>query len=134
MPSIGQIEGLDLKSATKLRKAGVRTTEGLLKVAATKRQRLELAERAAVDADALLGWVQRADLMRIKGIGGEYADLLDAVGVSTIRALRRRNPLALTAAIAEINDRKRIVRRLPTDTMVVQWVALAKETEPLVGG
>jgi predicted flap endonuclease-1-like 5' DNA nuclease len=134
MPSIGQIEGLDSKSATKLRKAGIRTTEGLLKVAASKRQRSELADLAGVDAEALLGWVQRADLMRIKGIGGEYAELLDAVGVSTIRALRRRNPGALAAAISEINDRKRIVRRLPTDSMVVQWVALAKDTEPIVGG
>jgi predicted flap endonuclease-1-like 5' DNA nuclease len=134
MPSIGQIEGLDPKSATRLRKAGVRTTEGLLRVAASKRQRTELAERAGVEADRLLGWVQRADLMRIKGIGGEYADLLDAAGVSTIRALRRRSPTALAAAMAELNERRRIVRRLPTDAMVVQWVALAKEIEPLVKG
>lgn len=132
MPSIGQIEGLDPKSATKLRKAGVRTTEGLLKAAAAKRQRTDLAERAGVEIDRLFVWVQRADLMRIKGIGGEYADLLDAAGVATIRALRRRNPATLLAAMAELNDRKRVVRRMPTQSMVEQWVEMAKDTEPLV--
>ena len=132
MPSIGQIEGLDTKSATRLRKAGVRTTEGLLKEAATKRGRSALADRAAVDVDQLLVWVQRADMMRIKGIGGEYAELLDAAGVATIRALRRRNPSTLLDAMSELNERRRIVRRMPTGSMVSQWIEAARDTEPLV--
>lgn len=132
MPSIGQIEGLDPKSATRLRKAGVRTTEGLLKEAAGRRGRSDLAERANLDPDHLLGWCQHADMMRIKGIGGEYAELLDAAGVTTIRSLARRNPSTLLQAMAELNERKRIVRRMPTASMVGQWIELAKQTDPLV--
>ena len=126
MATIGDVEGIDPKSATRLRKAGVRTTEGLLKVASTSKGRKDLAEKTGIAASKLLGWVNRADLMRIKGVGAEYADLLETAGCDTVKELRRRNPSNLTASMVEINDRKRLVRRLPTEAMVIAWVEQAK--------
>lgn len=132
MGSIGEMRGIHPKEATRLRKAGVRTTESLLRHASTKRGRNSLAKVADLDPDKLLDWVNRADLMRIKGVGAEYADLLKTVGVDNVKALRRRNPRSLLSAMVEVNDDQRMVRRLPTESMVASWVELAAETEPAV--
>lgn len=132
MPSIDEIEAVDPTIARKLRKAGVKTTEGLLRRAATRDDRAMLSEATGFDPEQLLAWVNCADLMRIRGIGSEYAELLSRAGVDTIRELRRRNGKALTARMVEVNDRVRLVRRLPTEAMVVGWIAHAKELDPLV--
>ena len=132
MATIGDVEGIDPKSATRLRKAGVRTTEGLLRVAATAKGRRELASATGLETSRLLAWVNRADLMRIKGIGSEYADLLETTGCDTVKELRRRNASNLTAAMVEINEKKRLVRRLPTEAMVHAWVEQAKTIDPAV--
>jgi predicted flap endonuclease-1-like 5' DNA nuclease len=132
MGSIGELRGIHPKEATRLRKAGVRTTESLLRHASTKRGRTALARATELEAEKLLDWVNRADLMRIKGVGAEYADLLKMVGVDTVRALRRRNPKSLLAAMVDLNDEKRLVRRLPTEAMVASWVELAAEVDPAV--
>jgi predicted flap endonuclease-1-like 5' DNA nuclease len=132
MASIAAIESMDQRDATKLRKAGVRTTDALLKTAATRTGRRRLAREASLSESEILSWVNRADLMRIKGIGSEYADLMEAAGVDTIRELRRRNPDRLLTAMTEINVRRRLIRRLPTKGMVAGWIEAAKGIEPLV--
>lgn len=132
MASIGELASIPLADARNLRKSGVRTTEGLLKEAATKKGRIALAEAIGVTPDQVLLWVRRADMMRIKGVGAEYAELLSAAGVESIRALRRRNPGALTAQIYELNGAKGLVSRLPTEGMVASWIESAANIEPLV--
>lgn len=132
MASIDAIEGIGHKYATKLRKARVRTTEALLKHGATKRGRKQLANKTGLPERQILEWVNRADLMRIKGVGEEYSDLLEASGVDTIKELRRRNAANLLTTMVEINKNKNLVRRLPTETMVQRWVDSAKELAPLV--
>ncbi len=132
MATIDTIEGLGHKQATLLRKARVRTTESLLKNAATRRDRRELSARTSLSEQSILEWVKRADLMRVKGVGEEYSDLLEAVGVDTIKELRRRNSRNLLSAMIEVNHMKNFVRRLPTETMVERWVEYAKTLEPIV--
>ena len=132
MASISAIESMDQRDATKLRKAGVRTTDALLKTATTRTGRRRLAREASLNESDILSWVNRADLMRINGVGSEYADLMEAAGVDTIRELRRRNPDRLLAAMTDLNVRKRLIRRLPTNGMVAGWIEAAKDIEPLV--
>ena len=132
MATIDYIEGIGPKFARQLRKSGVRTTEALLKRGATRKGRRELAEKASLTEKQILEWVNRADLMRVKGIGSEYSDLLEAAGVDTVKELRRRNSEALTVKMTQINEQKRLVRRLPTVAMVTQWVDHAKTLEPKV--
>jgi len=132
MASIAAIDSMNQRDATKLRKAGVRTTDALLKTAATRTGRRRLAKEASLSESEILSWVNRADLMRIKGIGSEYADLMEAAGVDTIRELRRRNPDRLLIAMTEMNARRRLIRRLPTTGMVAGWIESAKVVEPLV--
>ena len=132
MASIDTIEGLGHRQATKLRKARVRTTEALLKRGATRKGRRSLAEEVAISEKLILEWVNRADLMRVKGVGEEYSDLLEAAGVDTIKELRRRNPQNLLSAMVDINAKKKLVRRLPTVSMVSRWVEHAGALEPIV--
>ena len=132
MASIDTIEGIGVKNATKLRKARIRTTEALLKQGSTRKGRRELAEKVGLSEKLILEWVNRADLMRVRGIGEEYSDLLEAAGVDTVKELRRRNPASLLARMVETNERRHLVRRLPTESMVERWVAHAKELSEAV--
>jgi predicted flap endonuclease-1-like 5' DNA nuclease len=130
--SIDTIEGIGVKYATKLRKARVRTTEALLKRGATRKGRNELAEATGFSSHQILEWVNRADLMRVKGVGEEYSDLLEAAGVDTVKELRNRNAANLLSKMVEVNQKQRLVRRLPTQSMVDRWVAHAKDLAPVV--
>lgn len=132
MASIADVGGIDGKEATRLRKAGIRTAEALLKHASTRRGRVELAGRTGFTPAELLAWVHRADLMRVQGVGSEYAMLLEAVGVGSLAELCRRQPGSLLADMAEVNTLKHIVRRLPSMPMVEEWVAAANRLESLV--
>jgi len=132
VPSIDAVEGIGQRSATKLRKNGIRTTEALLKRAGDRKGRRALAGLTGFTEKQLLEWVNRSDLMRCKGIGGEYSDLLEAAGVDTIKELRRRNPTSLTNTMVELNEKKKLVRRLPTESMVSRWIEFAKTLEPSV--
>ena len=132
MASIDAIEGIGHKYATRLRKARIRTTEALLKRGATRSLRKQLAEATGFTTHQILEWVNRADLFRVKGIGEEYSDLLESAGVDTVKELRTRNAANLTAKMIEVNKKKRLVRRLPTETMVAGWIAAAKELDPVV--
>ncbi|NNC41242.1 MAG: DUF4332 domain-containing protein [Acidimicrobiia bacterium] len=132
MPSIDAVEGIGQRTATKLRKNGIRTTDALLRRAGDRKGRRKLAAETGFTEKQLLEWVNRSDLMRCKGIGGEYSDLLESAGVDTIKELRRRNAASLTNKMVEINEKKKLVRRLPTESMVSRWIESAKGLEPSV--
>ncbi len=138
MASIEAIEGIGPAYAKKLRAAGVRSCEALLERGAAKKGRDELAAATGFSAGTILEWVNRADLMRVKGVGSEYSDLLEAAGVDTVKELRNRNAANLTTKMVEVNDaamkksNRSIVRRVPAQSMVERWVAHAKKLPPMV--
>lgn len=132
MASIEQISGIGPVYGEKLRAAGIRTTEALLRAGATPQGRQELAEKIGVSTDTILKWVNRADLMRITGIGEQYSDLLEMAGVDTVVELARRNPENLYQRLVEVNAEKRLVRRMPTPAMIANWVEQAKHLERAV--
>lgn len=129
MATITTIEGIGEKYAEPLRDAGIRTTESLLKAGATRKGRKDLAKQTAISEKLILKWTNRADLFRVKGIGEEYADLLEASGVDTVPELAQRKPENLHAKMAEVNAKKNLVRRLPPLTAVEGWVAAAKKLD-----
>lgn len=132
MASISAIRAIGHRQATTLRKSRVRTTEALLQQASTRRDRSELSERTGIPTADLLRWAHQADLMRINGIGSEYADLLAAAGVDTVKSLRRRNAANLMAMMTQVNAKRRAVQRLPTVEMVQGWIDEAAALEPIV--
>jgi len=130
MARIDQVAGISHKDATKLRKAGVRTSMGLIEAAADRKGRVDLAASTGIDQKDIQQWVSHSDLLRVKGVGAEYAELLVAAGVDTLRDLRRRNPTALLAKIIGLNGNVRVVQRLPTESMVEVWIEVAKDLDP----
>jgi predicted flap endonuclease-1-like 5' DNA nuclease len=132
MASIAAIRAMGHRDATKLRKARVRTTDALLQHASTRPGRAELSSRTGIATADLLAWAHQADLMRINGIGSEYADLLAAAGVDTLKALRRRNAANLMALMTQVNAKRRAVQRLPTVDMVQGWIDAATSLDAIV--
>lgn len=132
MARIDQVAGIDHRQATRLRKAGVRTSSRLIEEAATRRGRTELGKSTGLSPRDLQSWVHHADLLRVRGVGAEYAELLVAAGVDTLRDLRRRNPTALLAKIIGLNGSRRVVERLPTEGMVEGWIDSAGRLEPSI--
>ena len=126
MTKIADVEGIGPAYAAKLEGADVKTTENLLEVGATSKGRKGLAAKTGIDESLILKWVNRADLSRIKGVGSEYADLLELAGVDTVVELSNRKPENLVARMAEINESKKLVRKMPALNQVEDWVNQAK--------
>jgi predicted flap endonuclease-1-like 5' DNA nuclease len=130
--AIEEIEGIGAAYAEKLAAAGVTTTEDLLEKGCTKAGRQSLAEQTELSEKLILKWVNMADLCRIKGVGGEYAELLECAGVDTVKELRTRNAENLAAKVVEVNEEKKLVRQVPPASAVADWVEQAGALPPKV--
>ena len=126
MTSVLKIEGIGETYAKTLKENGIATIEKLLKVGATPKGRDEIAEKTGISGKLILEWVNLADLFRINGVGEEYSDLLEEAGVDTVPELAQRNPQNLFKKLQEVNAEKKLVRQLPTEDAVVDWVNQAK--------
>jgi predicted flap endonuclease-1-like 5' DNA nuclease len=125
------IEGIGPVYAEKLKSAGAETTKDLLKLAKTPADRKKLAEASGISEVLILKWANHADLMRIKGIGGEFAELLERVGVDTVKELKNRNAENLHEAVQKFDlTTSPIVRRKPSKASIQAWVRQAKRLKP----
>lgn len=125
MSKLTEIEGIGETNAAKLGDAGITTVESLLEKGASATGRKALAEASGISKKQILRWVNMADLFRIKGIGEEYADLLEAAGVDTVPELAQRNGANLNAKMKEVNEAKNLVRALPSEGQVQDWIKQA---------
>jgi predicted flap endonuclease-1-like 5' DNA nuclease len=132
MAKLEIIEGIGPVYAEKLRAAGIRSVNALLRAGATPEGRRDLEEKAGIGHEYILDWVNRADLMRIRGVGEEYSDLLEWAGVDTVPELAQRSADNLYKKILEVNEEKELVRRPPTRDMVARWIEQAKTLERAV--
>jgi predicted flap endonuclease-1-like 5' DNA nuclease len=132
MTKISDIEGIGSANAQKLSDIGISTTEALLKQGASKKGRKEIADKSSISEKLILKWVNRADLARIKGIGEEYADLLEVAGVDTVPELAQRNAENLYNKMVEVNAEKKMVRQVPAKSKVEDWVKQAKGLDRVV--
>lgn len=130
--NIQAIEGIGPKYAQVLKGAGIASTAQLLDQGSQPQGRRELAERLDISEKLILEWVNMSDLFRIKGVGGQYAELLEAAGVDTVKELRNRNAENLAAKMRELNDARRLVRQVPNLERVENWIEQAKQLEPAV--
>lgn len=124
---ITDIEGIDGEAAAILKSAGIRSTGRLLESARSVKGRKLLAAKTGFDEKSLLCWANVADRMRVKGISREYAELLQAAGVDTVKELKYRNPANLARAMADANKKRKLVRFLPSEKVVARWIDHAKK-------
>lgn len=130
--SITELDSLQPGIANKLRSFGIRTTSKLLEAAKDPKGRKSLAERTGLSPQCLLRVANFADKMRIKGIGEEYAELLEAAGVDTVRELKHRNPAKLAKRMADVNKRIKLVHALPSENVVLRWIDAAKKLSIMI--
>ena len=129
---IADVEGIGPAFAAKLEKAGVKTTDDLLEKGAKPKGRDELEKATGISHGKILEWVNHVDLYRLDGVGSEYSDLLEAAGVDSPVELAHRVPANLAAKLAEVNEAKKLVRRVPTEAVVAGWIAQAKSMPKVV--
>lgn len=127
MTKLSEIEGLDESMEQKLKSAGISSEEELVAASATSKDRAELSKKIDVDEKIILKWANRADLARIKGIGTEFADLLEAAGVDTVPELAQRKAENLFIKLTEVNTEYKFVKKMPTEKQLEDWIAQAKE-------
>lgn len=132
MASLVDIEGIGAAYADKLGAQGIKTTGDLLKAGGTPKGRKDLEAATGISGALILKWVNKADLFRVKGIGTQYSDLLEGAGVDTVVELGQRRADNLTAKMAEVNAQKSLVRQLPTEKQVADWIAGAKALDRAV--
>lgn len=129
---IEEIEGIGSAYAAKLNEADVFTTDDLLREAATKHGRASLAEATGISEKLILKWANHADLFRIKGIAGQFAELLEASGVDTVKELRHRVAANLHAKLVEVNEARNLCNRVPAESEIQRMIDQAKELEPAI--
>ena len=126
------IQGIGEVYAAKLIAVGIETVPQLLEKGKTPKGRKELEESTGIRHDLILTWVNHADLFRVKGIGPQFSELLEAGGVDTVKELRNRNAVNLEKTLLEVNEKEHRVRRVPTAKELQKMIDQAKVLEPVV--
>jgi len=124
---IAELEKIAPGVAATLKAIGIRTTGRLLEAAKDPKGRKALSAKTGIDEKCILRWANMADRMRIKGVGEDYAELLEAAGVDTVKELTYRNPGKLAKAMVDANTKRKLVRLLPSERTVVRWIEHAKK-------
>jgi predicted flap endonuclease-1-like 5' DNA nuclease len=123
---VSEIKGLEPQAATKLQQMQIHTVDDLVKRTQTPQQRTELATRLGVVPSHLTDWVNRANLMRLKGVGTEMANLLEDCGVDSVKELQHRKADALATKLKDTNDTKHITHHSPSQDQVREWIEEAR--------
>ena len=126
MAKLADIEGIGEVYSKKLEEIGIDSIEKLLEAGSERKGRKEIAEKTGISDKLILDWINRADLARVKGISTQYADLLEIAGVDTVPELALRNPENLYKKMIEINEEKKLVRKVPALSQVEDWIKQAK--------
>jgi len=132
MSNLMNIEGIGPLYAQKLRTAGIVSTQNLLKMGASAKGRKEISDKSGISEKQILEWVNHTDLFRVKGVAGQYADLLESAGVDTVPELANRKAENLLQKMMETNRQKHLVRKLPSISQVQEWIRQAKRLPRVV--
>lgn len=126
MTQLIEIEGIGAVYSQKLQDAGIRSVEDFLNQGYSPAGRKAIAEKTGISDRLLLEWLNHCDLFRIKGVGEEYADLLEAAGVDTVPELAQRNAANLYARLVDVQAAKKLVRKMPVESQIADWIEQAK--------
>lgn len=132
MSNLSDLDRIDSHYAKKLEACGISSQETLLQLGGTSAGRKNLARETGISNNLLEMWVNRADLARVHGVGREYVTLLECAGVGTLHALAQQNGTNLHAKLIELNSRRQLVRTLPSESVVIRWIARAKGMDSAV--
>lgn len=125
--SMSDLKGLSSEAKTKLELEGIKNTQQFLEHTRTPQQRTELAHKVGTTAVAIKELANRADLMRLPGVGGDFSNMLEEAGVNSCKELQHRVPEKLYATLEALHINKKIGHRTPAVAQVTEWIAEAKK-------
>ena len=129
---IEDIEGIGPVYGEKLSAADIKGTEDFLSRCCDPKGRKDVAEKTGISSKLILTWTNMADMMRVKGVGPEFAELLEAAGVDTVKELRHRRADNLAAKMKEVKEEKKITRAVPAESQIAEWIEQAKALDARV--
>ncbi len=129
---IEEVEGIGPVYAEKLVAAGVKTDADLLAKAGSAKGRAELSAKTGIGSSLVLKWTNHVDLMRIDGVGPQFAELLEATGVDTVKELAQRNAANLAVKMSEVNKQKRLAGTAPSESQVADWIRQAEKLPAMI--
>ena len=130
--NIDEIEGIGPAYAEKLATAEITTTDHLLEQCCSAAGRKAIGSATGVGESLLLKWANMADMMRVNGVARQYAELLEASGVDTVKELRTRRSDNLAAKMAETNESKNLCKSVPSADTIQGWIDQAQSLEPRI--
>ncbi len=132
MTRLRGIEGIGEEHAGRLKEAGIQSVQALLDKGSSPEGRNELAKTSGIAEAQLLRWLSHADLFRIRGIGEEYADLLQLAGIDTVPELAQRSAENLHRMLIDANEKTPLVRQLPSVNQVKSWIDQARQLPRII--
>jgi predicted flap endonuclease-1-like 5' DNA nuclease len=130
--AIESIEGIGAGFGKRLRADGIDTTEKLLALCATDDGVAQVCKCVDLDEGTVRNWGTMADLMRIKGLGGQWAELMWRAGVKNVQDLAAQEVEPLRARFREVNEAENRVAELPGESRVTKFIEQAKILDPLL--
>jgi len=122
-----EIQGVGKVYAEKLNAAGITTDADLLKKCSKPAGRKAVAEATGISPKRVLKWANHCDLYRINGVGPQFAELLEAAGVDTVKELKHRSAANLQKKLEEVNAVKNLTNRVPAEKEIQKMIDQAKE-------
>lgn len=132
MTKLIEFKSIDHKTASLLGKMGIDSAEMLLEHGRSPQGRIQLARQMLISSRRILNWVQLADLMRVNGVGCDYAELLYQVGIKTVKELAASEAAPLRVQLDRANRQRHIVRRVPAVSRIAGWIERAQQLNALV--
>ena len=126
---IEEIEGIGPAYGQKLNNQQITTTDELLEKGSTKKGRQQIADATGISESLILTWVNHSDLFRVKGIAGQFSELLEAAGVDTVNEFATRNAENLETKLKETNEKSNLSGRVPSLDKLKEMIAHAKTLE-----
>ena len=100
-PRLQDAYWIELQYRMELPKVGINTLDDLLLKTKEKKEKDELALRLLVPKEILVQWVEKAQLVQLKGLGVKNLQILEKVGIHSISALVAEDPEKLSIKIGQ---------------------------------
>ncbi len=123
---VEEVEGIGENFGSKLRDKGISTTQDLLEKCSNMDGRIEVANHIGIEDFVILKWASMSDLMRVKGIDGQFAALMEYAGIYSTQDLAQQEANALHNKLANSNAEQNRVEEIPDTNSLESMINDAK--------
>ena len=124
---IEEIDGIGKGFGKRLRKIGIQTPTDLLeKCQDDTRYAKHIAQAMNQNEKTVSIWLNMADLLRIEGVDGKYAELLYLSGIKSSVDLATSDVNKVRFKMKNVVKNQHHAKKTPKKKLISKWIALAK--------